>query len=66
MQKLTPHKKMYDPFAHYIRGVLFFDKKSFSFIAHRVPYMELNEKTWETEQAFIADYNRLIAKKYNT
>ena len=64
MQKQIPHKEMYDPFAHYIRGVLFFDKNSYSFVAHRMPYLELNEKTWKTEQEFIADYNQLIARKY--
>jgi len=67
MQSQTPHKEMYDPFAHYIRGVLFFEKKKnrFRFIAHRVPYMELNGKSWDSEQAFIRDYNQLIAKKYS-
>jgi hypothetical protein len=66
MQKHTTHREMYDPFAHYIRGVLFFNEETFTFKAHRVPYLELNEKTWETEQAFIDDYSKLIARKYST
>ena len=64
MQEHTAHKDMYDPFAHYIRGVLLFDEETFTFIAYRLPYLELNEKTWDTEQAFIADYKQLIARKY--
>ena len=62
--KHTPHKEFYDPFAHYIRGVLSFDDESFTFVAYRMPYVELNDKKWDTEQAFLNDYRRMIAKKY--
>jgi hypothetical protein len=65
MQTQRPHKEYYDPFAHYIRGVLSFDNDTYSFVAYRMPYAELNEKTWESEQAFNADYHRLIEKKYS-
>jgi len=65
MQSQTAHKEMYDPFAHYIRGVLFFDEERFRFVAHRMPYVELNGKSWESERAFISDYNQLIARKYS-
>lgn len=64
MHRHTIHKELYDPFAHYTRGVLFFDEKKYTFIAHRMPYKELNEKTWNSEKAFTADYRRLIARKY--
>jgi len=65
MQKLTAHKELYDPFGHYIRGVLFFDEENFTFTAYRVPYQELDLKTWETEQDFTADYRQLITRKYS-
>jgi len=64
MHKQTIHKELHDPFAHYTRGVLVFDKERFTFIAYRVPYMELNKKSWKTEQEFTDDYRRLIARKY--
>ena len=65
MHKQTPHKELYDPFAHYTRGVLYFDEETYTFIAYRTPYQELDKKTWKTERAFTADYNRLIARKYS-
>jgi hypothetical protein len=65
MQTHNPLKELYDPFAHYIRGVLLFDEETYTFTAYRMPYVELNAKSWETEQAFTADYNRLIARKYS-
>ncbi len=66
MRKHTPHKELHDPFAHYTRGVLYCDKDTFTFIAYRVPYEELDKKTWKTEQAFTDDYQRVIARKYYT
>jgi hypothetical protein len=57
---------MYDPFAHYSRGVLYFDEEKYTFIAYRTPYQALDKKTWKTERAFTADYNRMIARKYST
>lgn len=65
MQKQTVHKELYDPFAHYTRGVLLYDKKEFKFIAYRMPYVELDHKTWKTEQAFQADYRKMVARKYS-
>lgn len=64
MQKHTIHKEIYDPFAHYTRGVLMFDEEKYTFVAHRVPYMELNKKSWKSEKAFTADYRRMIARKF--
>lgn len=64
MREQVLHKEIHDPFAHYTRGVLFYDKKHFTFVAHRVPYRELNDRTWETEQDFMADYHALVARKY--
>ena len=64
MHRHTIHKELYDPFSHYTRGVLFFDEEKYTFIAHRVPYKELDEKSWKSERAFTADYERMIAKKY--
>ena len=65
MQKQTIHKEIYDPFAHYTRGILFFDRDRYTFTAHRMPYVDLNDRTWKTEQAFNADYQRLIDRKYS-
>ena len=65
MHKQVTHKEIYDPFAHYTRGVLVFDDEGCHFTAHRVPYMALNHKTWKTEQAFNADYRRLVEQKYS-
>ena len=64
MQEQVPHKEIHDPFAHYTRGVLFFSNNRFTFVAYRVPYMELNDRTWKTEQDFLADYHALVARKY--
>ena len=65
MRKQTLHKELHDPFHHYVRGILFFDGEKFTFTAHRAPYLKLNKETWETEQVFMADYRRLIARKYS-
>jgi hypothetical protein len=65
MHKQNAHKELYDPFAHYTRGILYFDEEMFTFIAYRMPYLELDKKTWKTEQAFTADYQRLVARKYS-
>lgn len=64
MHKQTIHKELHDPFAHYTRGVLLFDQETFKFVAYRMPYVELDNKTWETEQAFRVDYQRMVKKKY--
>ncbi len=64
MHKSAPYKEICDPFYHYTRGVLYYDEERFSFTAHRMPYQELNSKTWETEQAFAEDYRKMVAKKY--
>ena len=66
MQKHNALKELYDPFAHYARGVLYFDEDTYTFTAYRMPYQALDKKTWKTEQAFTADYNRMIARKYST
>ena len=65
MQKRIAHKDLHDPFAHYLRGILYFDGEKFTFTAHREPYRKLNKKTWESERAFVADHQRLIARKYS-
>ncbi len=65
MQKRTAHKELHDPFAHYLRGILFFDGETFTFTAHREPYRKLNKMTWESERTFMADYRRLIARKHS-
>ena len=65
MHKQVEYKELHDPFAHYTRGVLYFDKETFTFIAYRMPYQELDRKTWRTEQAFMADYQQIIARKYS-
>ena len=65
MHKQTAHKEFFDPFSHYSRGVLYFDEETFTFTAYRMPYQELDKKSWKTEQAFTDDYNRLIARKYS-
>ncbi len=64
MHKLTPHRELYDPYYHYTRGVLYFDKERYTFTAYRMPYKELDNKSWQTEQAFKADYCQLIDRKY--
>lgn len=64
MHTQTIHKELYDPFTHYTRGVLLFDQETFKFVAYRMPYVELDKKTWQTEQAFTADYQRVVEKKY--
>jgi hypothetical protein len=65
MHKAVTHKELQDPFvAHYTRGVLLYDDEKFTFIAYRMPYQDLNDKSWKSEQAFTADYRRMIAKKY--
>ncbi len=66
MHQQTVHKELYDPFAHYSRGILCFDEDKFTFVAYRMPYLELDKKTWKTEQAFTADYQRVIARKYTS
>ena len=66
MHRHTIYKELHDPFSHYTRGVLILDEEKYTFIAYRVPYRELNEKTWKSEQAFNSDYRRLIARKYYT
>ena len=65
MQNQTTHKEFYHPFGHYTRGILFLDEDVFKFRAYRVPYLELDQKTWETEQEFVADYRQLIVSKYS-
>ncbi|MDX2419061.1 MAG: hypothetical protein QNK19_16505 [Xanthomonadales bacterium] len=65
MHKPSPQKEMYDPYYHYTRGVLYFDEDHFTFTAYRVPYQGLDNKSWETEQAFKADYRRAVEKKYS-
>lgn len=64
MHKQTPHKELHDPFSHYTRGVLYCDKEKYTFIAYRMPYQELDDKTWSSERAFNADYQKMIARKY--
>ncbi len=64
MHKPTPHKELQDPFYHYTRGVLYFDEEHFTFTAYRMPYQELNDKSWTTEREFQADYLRLIEKRF--
>ena len=56
---------MYDPYYHYTRGVLYYDEDHFTFTAYRMPYQELDSKSWETERAFKADYQRVVNKKYS-
>ena len=65
MHNSSSHKELYDPLYHYARGVLCFDEEQFTFTAYRVPYLELDHKSWKTEKAFKADYRRLIEKKYS-
>jgi hypothetical protein len=65
MQKHTPYKELYDPCAHYVRGVLCFDKDKFTFTAYRTPYLTLNEKTWDSEQAFTEEYRQLIESRFS-
>ena len=65
MHKHTTYKKLYDPFSHYTRGILFLDDEIFTFRAYRMPYLELDRKTWKTEQDFSADYQQMIARKYS-
>ena len=65
MHQQTVHKELYDPFADYSRGTLYFDEDKFTFVAYRMPYLELDKKMWKTEHAFTADYQRAIARKYS-
>jgi hypothetical protein len=65
MHKPSPHKELYDPNYHYTRGVLYFDEERYTFTAYRVPYQELDNKSWKTEKAFTADYRRMIERKYS-
>jgi hypothetical protein len=60
----TTQKEIQDPFAHYARGVLLYEKNRFTFIAYRVPYQELNGKSWDSEAAFQNEYRQLVARKY--
>ncbi len=64
MHKYTIHKEIQDPFAHYARGVLLYEKNRFTFVAYRVPYQELNGKSWDSEAAFQHEYRQLVARKY--
>lgn len=64
MQEQVPHKEIQDPFTHYARGVLLYDEDQFTFVAYRVPYAELNGKSWDSEAAFQSEYRRLVARKY--
>lgn len=64
MHKQTTYKELYDPFSHYTRGILCFDKKRFTFVAYRVPYLVLDKKSWKTEGEFDADYRSLVNRKY--
>ena len=66
MGKQIAYKEIYDPLFHYSRGVLFFDKKKFTFVAYRMPYLDLDNKTWKTEKEFEADYRRMVNRKYVT
>ena len=50
MHKPSPHKELYDPNYHYTRGVLYFDEERYTFTAYRVPYQDLDNKSWKTEQ----------------
>ena len=65
MHKPSPYKEICDPFYHYSRGVLYFDEEQFTFTAYRMPYQELDNKSWSTEQAFTDDYRRMVARKYS-
>jgi len=60
----TTEKVIQDPFAHYARGVLLFEKNRCTFVAYRVPYQELNGKSWDSEAAFQNEYRQLVARKY--
>jgi hypothetical protein len=64
MHKHTIHKEIQDPFAHYARGVLLYDEKRFTFVAYRVPYQELNGKSWDSEAEFQDEYRQVVARKY--
>ena len=66
MHKPSPHKEFFDPHYHYTRGVLYYDEDHFTFTAYRLPYLELDSKSWETEQEFKADYQRVVEKKYTS
>ena len=57
---------MYDPLFHYSRGILCYDKEKFTFVAYRMPYQGLDNKTWKTEWEFDADYRRMVNRKYST
>ena len=40
MHKPSPHKELYDPYYHYTRGVLYYDKNHFTFVntsSHKYP-----------------------------
>lgn len=65
MHQRTVYKQLYDPLSHYSRGVLYIAEDTFTFSAYRVPYVELETMTWKTEQAFTADYRRMIERKYS-
>ena len=65
MHKPALYKEICDPFYHYTRGVLYFDEKRFRFTAYRLPYQELDSKTWKTEKEFTEDYRRMVARKYS-
>ena len=65
MHHQTTPKEFYDPYSHYSRGILYLDEEVFKFRAYRVPYLALDQKTWETEQEFVADYRQLIVSKYS-
>jgi len=65
MHKHIIYKELFDPFSHYSRGVLRFDKKRFTFVAYRLPYQGLDRKSWKTEQEFDADYRRVVESKYS-
>jgi len=65
MHKPSPLKELYDPNYHYTRGVLYFDKERYTFKAYRMPYKELDNKSWKTEKAFTDDYRRMIERKYS-
>jgi hypothetical protein len=65
VQAQIPHRKLRDPFAHYLRGELFFDGEKFTFTAHRVPYLKLDDKAWDSEPAFMADYREAVTRKYS-
>lgn len=53
-------KELVHPVTRYLRGVLRFDGDRFTFTPYREPFRQLRRQSWDTERAFMDDYQKLV------